>query len=32
MDEKGVKRTVVLEHLVHEAKRCIALNCRMMRI
>ena len=27
MDEKGVKRTVVLEHLVHEAKRCIALNC-----
>lgn len=27
MDGKGVKRTVVLEHLVHEAKRCIALNC-----
>ena len=26
MDEKGVKRTVLLEHLVHDAKRCIALN------
>jgi hypothetical protein len=25
MDGKGVKRTVVLEHLVHDAKRCIAL-------
>lgn len=26
MDEKVGKRTVVLEHLVHDAKRCIALN------
>ena len=27
MDGKDVKRKVVLEHLVHDAKRCIALNC-----
>ena len=27
MDRKDVKRKVVLEHLVHDAKRCIALNC-----
>jgi len=27
MDGKGVKRTVLLEHLVHDAKRCIALKC-----
>ncbi len=27
MNGKVGKRTVVLEHLVHEAKRCIALNC-----
>jgi integrase/recombinase XerD len=26
MDEKSVKRKVHLEHLVHDAKRCIALN------
>lgn len=27
MDEKSAKRTVVLEHLVHDAKRCIAIHC-----
>jgi site-specific recombinase XerD len=27
MDGKDVKRKVVLEHLVHDTKRCIALNC-----
>jgi integrase/recombinase XerD len=27
MDGKGGKRTVLLEHVVHDAKRCIALNC-----
>ncbi len=27
MDGKSVKRRVVLDHLVHDAKRCIALNC-----
>lgn len=27
MDEKRVERTVVLEHLVHDAKRCIAILC-----